>query len=93
MHRTQIQLTEEQVSALKAIGAKENRSMADLIRESVEQLISRRRPVDRQKMMIRALSVIGKYSGGPGDVSENHDEYLAEAILASKPRPKRIPRG
>lgn len=66
MIRTQVQLTEEQVRALKEIALQENASIADLTRNAI--LMTERRH--------RALAVVGRCRSGQADVSERHDEYL-----------------
>lgn len=75
MIRTQIQLTEEQARALKELAAERGVSMAELIRQSVEQLLKQR---ERAEKWRRAREIVGKYHGGPSDVSVNHDKYLDE---------------
>ncbi len=78
MVRTQIQLTEEQAKALKEIAAHRGVSMAELIRESVEQIIEER---ERREKWQKALAIMGCYRSGLSDVSANHDKYLAEDYL------------
>jgi hypothetical protein len=75
MVRTQIQLTAEQIEALRRLGAERHQSMAELIRESVDQMLERS---DRAARAQRFLKAAGKFSSGLNDVSVNHDKYLAE---------------
>lgn len=75
MVRTQIQLTAEQIEALRRLGAQRHQSMAELIRESVDQMLKQ---YDRAARAQRFLKVAGKFSSGLNDVSVNHDKYLAE---------------
>ncbi len=49
--------------------------MAELIRESVDQMLERS---DRANRAQRFLEVAGKFSSDLHDVSVNHDRYLAE---------------
>jgi hypothetical protein len=79
MVRTQIQLTEQQASELKKRATREGRSMADLIRLSVDAYLARGEDESRQAKYKRALTVIGKYDSGKRDISTRHDDYLAEA--------------
>lgn len=81
MIRTQIQLTEDQARALKELAAAEQRSMAELIRQSVDSLLKsstqHRTSPERKR---RALAVIGRFRSGVSDLSLNHDRYLSEAF-------------
>jgi hypothetical protein len=77
MHRTQIQLTEKQIQAVRNIAVSKGVSMAEIIRMSVEELIGRQEEKER-KQKERALSVVGKFSSGLNDLAQNHDKYLVE---------------
>jgi hypothetical protein len=79
MVRTQIQLTETQAEALKALAAAEGRSMADLIRTSVDALLHASGRVSRRELRTRALAVVGRHRGGPRDLSQRHDQYLEKS--------------
>jgi hypothetical protein len=79
MIRTQIQLTNEQARALKRLSAKEGKSVAELIRVSVDDLIRRSGDEDPEELRQRALQVVGKLNG-PENLAANHDAYLAEAL-------------
>jgi hypothetical protein len=85
-----IQLTEEQLKALKALAKARKTSVAKLVRESVAQYIVTV-PLEqtREEKRQRALEFIrqikeGKIQfhdiEGKTDVSVNHDEYFAQAI-------------
>lgn len=88
MVRTMIQLTEEQMKALKALAKARKTSVAKLVRESVAQYViaSQQEPVLEEKRR-RALEFIKKIETGEiqfhdienkTDVARNHDEYLNE---------------
>ena len=79
MVRTQIQLTEAQAEGLKSLSARQGRSMAELIRTSVDSLLGKTGQVSRAELRRRALSVVGRYRGGPRNLSERHDRYLEKA--------------
>jgi hypothetical protein len=90
MIRTMIQLTEEQLNALKELAQARNVSVASLVRESVEQyVITATQEAEREEKRKRALEFI-KYIEehpdefrdieGKTDVSVNHDEYFVQAI-------------
>lgn len=77
--RTQVQLTEEQARALKARARDEERSMADLVRESVSEYLARRPARERRALLGRARALTGRFRSGYSDVAENHDRHLDEA--------------
>ena len=78
--RTQIQLTEEQARALKAQARVEDRSMADLVRESIAEYLARRRAPDVRDLARRARSLKGRFRSGCPDLAEGHDHYLADVL-------------
>ena len=80
MIRTQIQLTEEQLKSLKALAREEERSVADLVRQSVAEYLVRRPAVDRAELVRRARGLIGRYRSGMPDLAEDHDRYLDDAF-------------
>lgn len=76
MIRTQIQLTETQSRVLKSIALEQDISVAELIRQCIDNYIrSRNQPTMAEKRQ-RALSVIGIASSGITDLATNHDDYL-----------------
>ena len=78
MVRTQIQLTEEQMQALRVLSAEQGRSTAELVRTGVDRVLQES---TREMRVKRLLSVVGKFNSGLKDVSENHDKYLTEDFL------------
>lgn len=80
MVRTQIQLTEEQAKKLKRLASSQQLSMAELIRQAVDQLITTSTVVDREERRKRALAAAGRFRSGLGDLSTEHDKYLEEAF-------------
>lgn len=80
MRRMQIQLTEEQLERLRDLADADGRSMADVIRESVDRYVRSERPLHREELKQRALAAIGRFRSNKGDISANHDRYLAEAF-------------
>jgi hypothetical protein len=83
-----VQLTEEQMKALKALAKARKTSVARLVRESVAQYViaSQQEPVLEEKRR-RALEFIKKIESGEiqfhdiegkTDVARNHDKYLNE---------------
>ena len=79
MVRTQIQLTEDQVQALKSLASARRVSLAELIRQSIDGFLSAQQVFDRSERKRRALAVVGKFRSDVTDLSVRHDEYLAEA--------------
>lgn len=76
--RTQIQLTEEQAHELKRMAAMRGLSMAELIRQSVDQFIQTSAQPTHQEKVLRLMEVAGKYAASITDLAENHDDYLDE---------------
>ena len=79
MIRTQIQLTESQVQALKKIAASRRVSVARLIRLAVDAMIESSPAADPEQRYRRAMEIVGKFGSGKRDVSEKHDDYLSDA--------------
>lgn len=83
MIRTQVQVTEHQLAALRQLSAESGRSISDLVREGVETVIGARRGVNRAERVGRALRAAGRFSSGTKDGSAQHDRHLAEAFRNS----------
>lgn len=75
MVRTQIQLEEEQMVALRRLAAERGVSIALIVREAVDRHLLRGDDVIRREQAIRK---IGGYRSQHGDVGREHDRYLAE---------------
>jgi len=80
MIRTQVQLTEGQLESLRQASAATGRSVADLIRQGVDQYLAGRSELGREERIERAIKVAGRFSSGRTDVSANHDRHLADAF-------------
>jgi hypothetical protein len=78
--RTQIQLSEEQAEALRRRASSEQRSMADLVRESVAEYLARRPMVERAELERRAMELAGSFRSTTPDLATDHDRHLAEAF-------------
>ncbi len=78
MIRTQIQLTPEQARWLKRKAARENKSIAELIRDSVDVMMQSGDLPDGAELRKKALQAVGHLQGPP-DLAEKHDDYLSEA--------------
>jgi Ribbon-helix-helix domain len=80
MIRTQVQLSPEQVEALRRLSKATGRSIADLVRQGVDEVLSAGRRPGPEERLERAKRVAGQFSSGGTDVSIHHDRYLAEAF-------------
>lgn len=89
MIRTMVQLTEEQLKALKELAKARKTSVASLVRESVEQYVTTatEEAVGEEKRL-RALKFVRRIDAGEiqfrdiegkTDLSVNHDDYFVEA--------------
>lgn len=82
MVRTQIQLTERQARELKRIAAREDISMAEVVRRAVDAKIREGvSEVPWEERVRRAMAVMGKFHSGIRDLAVNHDKYLAEDYM------------
>jgi hypothetical protein len=79
MIRTQIQITPEQARALKRLAAREGKSVAELIRLSVDDLLRSGGIKDQEALRQKARAAAGAFKG-PINLAEDHDDYLAEAF-------------
>ena len=79
MIRTQIQITSEQARALKRLAAREGKSVAELIRISVDSMLRAGGIKDSDALRRKAIAAAGKLSG-PENLAANHDDFLAEAL-------------
>jgi len=79
MIRTQIQITSEQASALKRISIREGKSVAELIRISIDTMLRSGGIRDQVDLRRKAISAAGKLHG-PEDLSANHDDFLVQAL-------------
>jgi predicted transcriptional regulator len=89
MIRTMVQLTEEQLNALRELAKARKTSVASLVRESVAQYVATTtRESEREEKRLRALEFVRKIEAGEiqfrdtegkTDLSINHDDYFVEA--------------
>jgi len=88
MVRMMVQLTEEQVKALKELAKARKTPVAKLVRESVAQyIVTSPKEMTQEEKRERALEFIRQLEEGEiqfhdiegkTDISTNHDKYLAE---------------
>jgi Arc/MetJ-type ribon-helix-helix transcriptional regulator len=77
MIRTQVQLSDQQARALKETAAERGVSIAEVIRQALDQHLGDRGGESRRQRAIRA---IGGHRSGRHDVSVRHDDYLADSF-------------
>jgi hypothetical protein len=82
MIRTQIQLTEQQARTLRRLASSQGRSLAQLIRTSVEFYLARGGDESKDLRIERALKAAGRFASGSSDGSAKHDRHLAGAFRA-----------
>lgn len=78
MITTHVELSEEQSKALDELAEREGTSVDTLVEQVVEQIL---KAADRAEKWERARALIGRFHSGLHDVSERHDDYLAEDFL------------
>ena len=79
MIRTQIQLTPEQARTLKRLAAQQGKSVAELIRLSLDTMLRSGGIQNQDDLRRKASETAGKLKG-PRNLAANHDDYLAEAL-------------
>jgi hypothetical protein len=79
MVRTQIQLTEQQSKAIKAMAKAQGISTAEVIRRAISVLLESSILIDENEKRARAVRIVGRFRSGRHDISKNHDAYLSEA--------------
>ena len=77
MERTQISLTAEQMRRLRAEATRRRVPIAAVVREAVDRVVPMD-PGDRRARFERALSAVGRFDLGSGDVSARHDEIAGD---------------
>jgi hypothetical protein len=78
MTRTQVQLTGEQLTALRRLSAVTGKSIAELVRNGIDQYLAAQHLPKPEERIERALRIAGKFASGRQDVGSDHDRYLAE---------------
>jgi hypothetical protein len=78
VERTQISLTPGQAQELRRLARKRKTSMAALIREAVDRAYLPDSSTEAR--WHQALAAVGGFRSGRSDISERHDEELAEAF-------------
>ncbi len=69
----QVYLRKDQLDALRGLAQRRSTSLAELVRQAVDQLLDDV-PVEDDP----ALAIVGMFDSGLGDLAQNHDKYLAD---------------
>lgn len=77
---TQVQLTEEELKALRQLSAATGKPIHELIRNAIDQFVTLHRIAQAEHRADRAIRVAGMFSSGNPDASAHHGRYLAEAF-------------
>lgn len=77
MRRMQTTLNDDQAAAIEAEAAASGRTPAAVLRDAVQLWWGSQ---ERRHRIQRALEVTGGFRSGLSDVSERHDDYLAEDL-------------
>lgn len=78
----QIYLREDQDRALRQLAVSRDVSIAELVREGVDHVISNA-PIENDPL----LGIIGLGSSGLTDLAERHDYYIVQSIMSESQRP------
>jgi len=79
MVRTQIQLSEDEVASVKRLARERSVSMAAVIRDAVDQYVSRESGASLDERWQRSLAAVGGLRSGRSDLSQTHDDEFAAA--------------
>jgi hypothetical protein len=78
MVRTQVSLTDEQMRRLRAEARRRRMPIAAIVREAVDRAVPAD-PGERRAQFQRALSAVGRFDSGSGDVAARHDEIAGDS--------------
>ena len=80
MVRIQVQLTEEQLAALKRLATRRGISVSELVRQGVDAILRGPQAEQERLRRERARAAAGRFRSGLGDLAEAHDRYLLEDL-------------
>jgi hypothetical protein len=75
MKPIQVYLRPEQIDSLRSVAVRRKVSIAELVRQGVDRILADV-PAEEDPLW----NIIGIMDGGPRDLAENHDKYIAELI-------------
>lgn len=79
MRKTQIMVNEEQLRQLRQLANRRGISVAQVIREALDDAVDRQGVRDAAELRRNAAAAAGRFRSGRRDVAERHDDELAEA--------------
>ena len=71
----QVYLRPEQLAALRALAQRRKVSIAELVRQGVDRVLTEVPPEEDP-----LWDIVGMFDSGLGNLAEKHDEYLAKLI-------------
>jgi uncharacterized protein involved in type VI secretion and phage assembly len=78
--KTQVQLPEDDLAALRRLAAEQGVSVSELVRRGVKQFLAWSRAPSREELWRRADEVVGKFRSDKTDIGRRHDDYFVEVI-------------
>ena len=78
--RIQVQLTEEQLAALRRLASRRGVSISELVRRGVDILLRGPEAEQDRVQSERARAAAGRFRSGLGDLAEAHDRFLLEDL-------------
>lgn len=75
-----IELTEEQDLLIEQAAAEQGRSVSELIREGVDEVLRAGGRLSRDELKRRAAALSGRFRSGHQDLSAEHDRHLDESF-------------
>ncbi len=84
MIRTQVRLTPGQVRALRCLAKRQGKSVAELIRLSIDAMLRENEAFDLKARREKAIAAAGKLRCGFEDLSIRHDHYFAETFAEAE---------
>lgn len=75
-----IELTDEQNRRLEELAAALQRSVSELIRERIEEVLKADARPSEQDLRRRAAALSGRFRSGLTDLSTEHDRYLEDSF-------------
>lgn len=79
MKRIPIGLTMEQHERLRGEARRRKTTVANLVRRAVDETYPDGAQL-RREAHLRSFRILGAFNSGRADISERHDDYLAEAL-------------